>query len=267
MWDFFVYLIAFFYLNILSIAWYFKININIFKFHETGCIFQKIKVLNLYSSDELSLHLVFSVWNPLLFRRTNNTPQSHAPLTHSTNSLSIKGNTSYSMKLLNNYIHYKLKFYSPCGWSNPEVFVIRNTMSACEIGSQCGENFGWKKGLEISSNRLYAPLLLKKFWLKNHAFIKYTRLYSTCICEWARGYFATQMVSVHCMAWYNMHFWYSLYMTLSVCLSVGTSGPDVTFGTACMIFYLSVCLSVGTSGPQVTFGTACVVFYLFVCRD
>ena len=25
-------------------------------------------------------------------------------------------------------------------------------------------------GLEISSNRLYAPLLLKKFWLKNHAY-------------------------------------------------------------------------------------------------
>ena len=33
-----------------------------------------------------------------------------------------------------------------------------------------GENFGWKKGLEISSNRLYAPLLLKKIWLKNHAY-------------------------------------------------------------------------------------------------
>ena len=70
-------------------------------------------------------------------------------------------------------------------------------------------------------------------------------------------------------SWCDMHFWYSLYMTLSrsVCLSVGTSGPDVTFGTTCVVFYLSVCLSVGTSFPDVTFRTACVVFNLSVCRD
>ena len=35
-------------------------------------------------------------------------------------------------------------------------------MSACEISSQCGENWA-KKGLEISSNRLYAPPTFEKF--------------------------------------------------------------------------------------------------------
>ena len=54
---------------------------------------------------------------------------------------------------------------------------------------------------------------------------------------------------------------------LSVCLSVGTSGRDVTFGPTYVVFYLSVCLSVGTSFPDVTFRTACVVFNLSVCRD
>ena len=35
-----------------------------------------------------------------------------------------------------------------------------------------------------------------------------------------------------------------------ICLSVETSGLDVTFGTACVVIYLSVCLSVGTSSPD-----------------
>ena len=39
-------------------------------------------------------------------------------------------------------------------------------MSACDISSQSGENGAEKKeGLEISSNRLYAPPTFeKKFW-------------------------------------------------------------------------------------------------------
>ena len=36
-------------------------------------------------------------------------------------------------------------------------------MSACEIVSQCGGKFLLKKGLEISSNRLYAPPTFEKF--------------------------------------------------------------------------------------------------------
>ena len=35
-------------------------------------------------------------------------------------------------------------------------------MSACGIGLQCGGKFWLKKGLEISSNRLYAPPTFEK---------------------------------------------------------------------------------------------------------
>ena len=43
-------------------------------------------------------------------------------------------------------------------------------MSACENRFTVWGKIWLKKGLEISSNRLYAPLLLKKNWLKNHAY-------------------------------------------------------------------------------------------------
>ena len=54
-------------------------------------------------------------------------------------------------------------------------------MSACEIGSQCGGKFWLKKrGLKLVLIDYTLPLLLTKFWLKNHAsnihdFTVYTR--------------------------------------------------------------------------------------------
>ena len=42
-------------------------------------------------------------------------------------------------------------------------------MSACKIGSRCGENWVEKKGVLISSNRLYTPPTFENFLVKNHA--------------------------------------------------------------------------------------------------
>ena len=39
-------------------------------------------------------------------------------------------------------------------------------MSACEIGSRCGENWVEKKGFEINFNRLYTPPTFENFLVK-----------------------------------------------------------------------------------------------------
>ena len=44
--------------------------------------------------------------------------------------------------------------------------MVENDVSTCEISSGCRENWAEKKGLEISSNRLYSPpTFVKKIML------------------------------------------------------------------------------------------------------
>ena len=42
-------------------------------------------------------------------------------------------------------------------------------MSACEISSQCGENWAEKRGLKLVRIDYTLPLLMKNFLVKNHA--------------------------------------------------------------------------------------------------